>query len=65
MLEENCMVRRLLLILVVLFAAVYGYLRFMGVEPQDRRPGTRLSGTPAVLPADLATLAAASKGQVG
>ena len=51
------MVRRIGLGLIVLLAVAYGYLRFVGLEPQDRRPGTKLGGTPAEVPADLETLA--------
>ncbi|MEM1229258.1 MAG: hypothetical protein AAGI15_01880 [Pseudomonadota bacterium] len=46
-----------LTVLVVLIALAYGGLAMVGVEPQDRRPGTKLGGTDAALPADLATLA--------
>ncbi|MEM6709929.1 MAG: hypothetical protein AAF648_14205 [Pseudomonadota bacterium] len=51
------MLRNSLLVLVALLVGTYSYLRFIGIEPQDRRPGTHLAGEPAPLPADLATLA--------
>ena len=50
---------RIAFTIIAVFVAVYGYLRFVGVEPQDRRPGTRLSGVAAAIPADLSTLALA------
>ena len=45
--------KRLLLVLLVLMGVTYAGLAFVGVEPQDRRPGTRLDGTVAALPSDL------------
>ena len=53
------MAKRISLTFLILLAVLYGYLRFVGVEPQDRRPGTRLSGVAAAIPADLSTLALA------
>ena len=41
---------------LLLFAGVllYAGLAFVGIEPKDRRPGTRLSGNPQPIPADWA-----------
>lgn len=47
------MLRKVLIIALTLAVAGYCYLAFIGVEPQDRRPGTLLSGTVAVLPQDV------------
>lgn len=46
-----------IVVLLGLLALVYGALRWVGIDPQDRRPGTRISGQPAVLPQNLAELA--------
>ncbi|MEM1435150.1 MAG: hypothetical protein AAGG11_13910 [Pseudomonadota bacterium] len=53
--------QRIFIILLVLLGLSYGYLRFVGFDPQDRRPGTRLSGVEATLPADLGKLADAGE----
>lgn len=49
--------------LLVLLAA-WVYLAFVGIEPQDRRPGTRLSGQSATMPADWSFLNADSATEV-
>ena len=41
-------------VVVAIALLAYAYLAFVGIEPKDRRPGTKLSGTTAVLPQDLA-----------
>ena len=46
------MVKRILIGLLVVLLLTWVYLAFVGVEPLDRRPGTRLSGTLTELPQD-------------
>ena len=45
--------KKALIITLTLLVVGYFYLAFVGVEPQDRRPGTLLSGTTATLPQDV------------
>ena len=44
------MIKRLIIIVVAVLALAYAFLAWVGVEPQDRRPGTRLSGELSPLP---------------
>ena len=44
------MLRRLLLALLLAAGAAYALLAFVGIEPKDRRPGTKLAGTPTAIP---------------
>lgn len=53
--------KKLLIVLVALLVVAYGVLALVGIEPQDRRPGTKLSGEPAPVPADLASIAGAGE----
>lgn len=45
--------RKALIVGGLIVTALYAYLALVGIEPEDRRPGTRISGTPVTLPADL------------
>ena len=45
--------RKILLAIGALLIAAYVYLAFIGIEPLDRRPGTRIAGIDAPLPADV------------
>lgn len=47
------MIRKILLITLTFFVLGYAYLAFVGIEPQDRRPGTLISGTPTILPQEV------------
>ena len=47
------MVKKILIISGLLLIVGYLYLAFVGIEPKDRRPGTLLSGTVAILPQDV------------
>lgn len=44
--------KKLAVVLLVALVACWAFLAFVGVEPKDRRPGTKLAGTPAEIPAD-------------
>lgn len=48
--------KKFLLGLLLLLLAAWCFLKFIGVEPKDRRPGTRLSGDVAALPASWSFL---------
>ena len=43
--------KKFLVGLIVLLLAVWAYAAFVGVEPKDRRPGTKLAGSVVELPA--------------
>ncbi len=53
--------KKVLLFSVTLLASVYLYLAYIGIEPQDRRPGTLISGEVRALPGDLSFVADAQK----
>ncbi|MGI9328203.1 MAG: hypothetical protein ACR2PZ_23490 [Pseudomonadales bacterium] len=44
------MLKKLIATLAALLAAAYVWLAFVGIDPQDRRPGTKLSGVATQLP---------------
>ncbi len=50
------MLKTVLLALTTIVVVVFFWLAVIGVEPQDRRPGTRLAGTPAPVPETWASL---------
>ncbi len=47
------MIKRFLISILTLLVVGYVYLAFVGIEPQDRRPGTLLSGSTVPLPTDV------------
>lgn len=56
--------KKLLIVLMFALGASWFYLAFVGVEPLDRRPGTRLAGDVAVMPEDWSFLNAESATEV-
>ncbi|MEM7220293.1 MAG: hypothetical protein AAF515_18165 [Pseudomonadota bacterium] len=48
--------KRFLVVVLGVLVASYFWLAFIGVEPQDRRPGTKLSGSETPIPADWSVL---------
>ena len=51
--KASRLIKKTLITTLTLLVVVYLYLAFVGIEPKDRRPGTLLSGTPAILPHDV------------
>jgi hypothetical protein len=56
LLLEQTLIKKVILILLAILVFGYGYLAFIGIEPKDRRPGSRFSGVSTTLPEDVAFL---------